>query len=65
VYNNFHENLVFFLRLGLISRNLATEKSIEKKYATEKSVKCYEKVLREKDAMEKSVKCYGKVLREK
>jgi hypothetical protein len=42
------------------------EKSIEKKYATEKSVKCYKKILREeKNAMEKSVKCYGKVRREK
>jgi hypothetical protein len=39
----------------------ATEKSVEKKYATEKSVKCSEKVPREKDAMGKSVKCYGKV----
>jgi NAD-dependent SIR2 family protein deacetylase len=41
------------------------EISIEKKYATEKCVKCHEKVLREKDAMEKAVKCYGKVRREK
>jgi hypothetical protein len=43
----------------------ATEKSIEKIYATKKSVKCYEKIPREKDAMEKAVKCYGKIRREK
>jgi hypothetical protein len=44
-----------------ISQNFVTcfearEKSIEKIYATEKSVKCYEKILREKDSMEKAVK---------
>jgi hypothetical protein len=38
---------------------------MEKKYATEKSVKCYEKILGEKDSMEKAVKYYGKVRREK
>jgi hypothetical protein len=43
----------------------ATEKSKEKKYATEKSVKCYEKILRGKDAMEKAVKCHEKIRREK
>jgi hypothetical protein len=42
-----------------------TEKSKEKKYATENSVKCYEKILREKDAMDKAVKCYEKIRREK
>jgi hypothetical protein len=43
----------------------AMEKSTEKKYATEKSVKCFEKIRREKNAMEKAVKCYGKIRREK
>jgi hypothetical protein len=33
--------------------------------ATERSVKCYEKILGEKDSMEKAVKYYGKVRREK
>jgi hypothetical protein len=41
------------------------EKSTEKKYAMEKSVKCYEKILREKNALEKAVKCNGKVRGEK
>jgi hypothetical protein len=42
------------------------EKSIEKKNATENSVKCYsKKILRVKDAVEKAVKCYGKIRREK
>jgi disulfide oxidoreductase YuzD len=41
------------------------EKFMKKKYATEKSVKCYEKILREKDGLEKAVKYSGKVRREK
>jgi hypothetical protein len=34
------------------------EKSMKKKYATKKSMKCYEKILRKKDALEKAVKYY-------
>jgi hypothetical protein len=41
------------------------EKSMKKKYATKKSMKCYEKILRKKDALEKAVKYYGKIRREK
>jgi hypothetical protein len=43
----------------------ASEKSIEKKYAMEKAMKCYRKTRREKDATEKAVNCYRKIRREK